>query len=433
MPEVPLSFKSARVQTPSLFVAWLICGLAALFYCYEYLLRIQQSVMVPQLMHHFHATAKQIGYMSAMYYYTYTPLQLVVALLTDYYGSRRMLIFALLNCVVGCVVFGFSVHLYAADTGRILIGIGSAFAFVATLRLAAMWLPKKYFAVFIGLATSLGMVGAMVGDVGMSWVVEHYGWVSVIHAGAVVGILLIPLFFLFIREKPTEQLQSHKRMPVSYFLKGLLLTICTRQVLLLGFIGCALYLSLSVFADMWGIMFLQRLTHLTKVQAASLNIFVYFGWLVGGPLHGWFSDKILARRRQLLLGSLFALACFVLIIYGHVQNIALLSLLLFMFGFFSSVEILCYAMACERMPTELTATSLGVVNFIIMIGGLIVLPLIGSILDSHWSGSMEHGVRAYGLENFHSAFLLMLIIMVVAAVATFLLQSKDSMVPSEGT
>ena len=97
-----------QVDLPYLaqWLAWLICGLAAFFYCYEYLLRIQQSVMIPELMVDFHVTAKDIGFLSAMYYYLYTPLQLVVAFLTDYYGSRKILLVALSSCVLGTALFG---------------------------------------------------------------------------------------------------------------------------------------------------------------------------------------------------------------------------------------------------------------------------------------------------------------------------------------
>lgn len=35
-------------------MAWLVCALAAIFYCYEYLLRISPSVMSQQLMQAYH-------------------------------------------------------------------------------------------------------------------------------------------------------------------------------------------------------------------------------------------------------------------------------------------------------------------------------------------------------------------------------------------
>jgi hypothetical protein len=57
---------------------WLICGLAALFYCYEYFLRIAPSVMDHQLRMTYHLDATALGQLIAFYYFAYTPMQLVV-------------------------------------------------------------------------------------------------------------------------------------------------------------------------------------------------------------------------------------------------------------------------------------------------------------------------------------------------------------------
>ena len=396
---------------------WCICSLAAVFYCYEYLLRIQQSVMVPQLMAHFHASAKQVGFLSAMYYYAYTPLQLVVAVLTDYYGSRRMLLFALVNCVIGCFIFASSHVLWQADAGRLFIGVGSAFAFVATLRLAAMWLPKKHFMIFIGLTTSLGMVGAMVGDVGMSWSVKHWGWLSVIYISVAVGLFLIPLFYVFIRENPQNQgLSEITELGFVDYCIELGRAMIHPQLIMLGIIGCSLYFSLSVFADMWGIAYIEQLTHLPKIHAASMNALVYLAWLIGAPLHGWLSGYCKDLRWYLLANCVLTAACFFILLHG-ISSEGLLGLVLFAFGFFASAEVICFVLARDCLPKQFTATAIGVLNAFVMLGGLIVLPLVGMRLDQHWLGQSDHGVRVYSQVAFYHAlfpvFAMLLVSMVV--------------------
>ncbi len=416
--------KKNITRSPSWW-GWFICSLAALFYCYEYLLRIQQSVMVPQLMAHFHASAQQIGFLSAMYYYAYTPLQLVVAVLTDYYGSRRMLLFALMNCVVGCFIFSCSHALWQADAGRLFIGLGSAFAFVATLRLAAMWLPKKHFAVFIGLTTSLGMVGAMVGDVGMSWAVEHLGWLSVVYFSLGVGMVLIPLFYVFIQEKPSSARASDvAELGLSNYLAGLWRAITHPQLIMLGMIGCSLYFSLSVFADMWGIAYIQQLTHLPKVHAASMNALVYLGWLLGAPIHGILSGYCRELHWYLLISCLLTAGCFLYLLAG-IHVIVVLGFTLFAFGFFASSEVICFALARDCLPKHLTATAIAVLNGFIMLGGLVVLPLIGISLDRHWSGHLDHGVRVYSVAGFVHALYAVFFILLIAAGVSFFIRVKS--------
>tara|TARA_B100001093_G_scaffold291687_1_gene278432 strand:+ start:469 stop:1632 length:1164 start_codon:yes stop_codon:yes gene_type:complete len=377
--------------------------------------------MVPQLMAHFHASAKEIGFLSAMYYYAYTPLQLVVAVLTDFYGSRRMLLFALVNCVIGCFIFASSHLLWQADTGRLFIGVGSAFAFVATLRLAAMWLPKKHFMIFIGLTTSLGMVGAMVGDVGMSWAVKHWGWLSVVYISLGVGLLLIPLFYFFIAENPeSEGLGEAKALGLGDYCIELGRAMIHPQLIMLGVIGASLYFSLSVFADMWGIPYLQQTSHLSKIHAASMNAIVYLAWLIGAPLHGWLSGYFKDLRWYLLASCALTAACFFVLLQG-VSSVNGLGVLLFAFGFFASAEVICLALAKECLPKQFTATAIGVLNCFIMLGGLVLLPVIGMSLDQHWTGQLDHGVRIYSsLAFYHALFPVFIMLLVSMVVALFI-------------
>src|SRR5437899_1255372 len=110
--------------------AWLICALGALYYSYEYLLRISPSVMELPLRHHFNLSATGFGLLSAFYYYAYVPLQIPVGILLDRYGPRILLTFACFICVLGTFLFAGTQVFWIAASGRFLVGFGSAFAFV---------------------------------------------------------------------------------------------------------------------------------------------------------------------------------------------------------------------------------------------------------------------------------------------------------------
>ena len=85
--------------------AWLICGLGAIFYSYEYFLRISPSVMESALREHFNLSATGFGFLSAIYYYAYVPMQLPVGVLMDRYGPKLLLTLACLVCVIGTFLF----------------------------------------------------------------------------------------------------------------------------------------------------------------------------------------------------------------------------------------------------------------------------------------------------------------------------------------
>ena len=404
-------------------IGWVICTLAAIFYCYEYLLRIEPGAMVTQLMQQFQADATQIGVLSAFYYFIYTPMQIIVGLLSDLYGPRKILTLAIITCAIGSYVFSIATTLPVAAAGRLLIGFGSAFAFVIVLKLATLWLPKKFFALFVGLATALGMLGGMVGSIALSYMVRQLGWQHTINAGTILGVILVPLIWLIIRDKPQEATGrvSNKPQYKATFL-GLVQILKKPQMWLNGCIAGLMYLSLSLFAELWGNSFLGSVYHLSAAKVAAANSMVFLGWLVGGPLVGYVSDMAYSRKIPLAVGCLISAIVISLIIYCPQFSANWLYLLLFIFGVFSSFEVLCFAVSKESNPDRLVATASSVTNLLTMVGGIICQPLVGKILDSTWSGQMIDGIRVYSVANYQLALTILPVAFLLGFVLTWRLR-----------
>ena len=68
------------------------------------------------------------------------------------------------------------------------------------------------------------------------------------------------------------------------------------------------------------------------------------------------------------------------------------------------------------MPPETNATSLGFVNTLNTVGGIIAVILIGYLLDMQWDGVMANGKHVYTTMDYHSA----LFILPCALVAAFI-------------
>lgn len=404
---------------------WFICSLAALFYCYEYLLRIEPSVMAPQLRHHFLAlSAGGLGLLSSMYYWAYTPMQVVVGVMTDRYGPKRVLTLAILLCTLGTFIFGDTTNVYYAALGRFLVGMGSAFAFVGVLKLAAMWLPEKHFALFAGITVSLGMLGALTGDIGMTWMVHQIGWHHVIIWSVIIGIVLVPIFFLFVQEKIIHE-PFHKPSDSFkvYFVRFWEL-LKKRELILTGVIGCLMYLALSAFGEMWGIPFLQRVMPSHNLAASTLNSMVFLGWLVGGPLNGWLSQVVRSRRRLLIFGSMGGFISFSIILIHPQMPPVMMGALLFIFGIFTSTQVLCFAIGRDYVDVKLAATAASVINMLVMISGMILQPLMSRVLDWAWSGQMVNGLRVYTVNDYRIAMLILPVAMLVSFVLSLLIKES---------
>lgn len=410
-------------KTP--IIGWIICSLAALFYFYEYLLRIEPAVMVKELMVAFEANATTIGVLSAFYYFIYTPMQIFVGLLSDLYGPRKILTIAIIACAVGSYIFGIAPNLFIASVGRLLIGFGSAFAFVCVLKLTASWLPHRLFALFVGLATALGMAGGMFGVIVLSSLVKTIGWKQTVDTGTIIGAILIPIIWLIIKDEPKDtkkKIKEKNKVQYKETFSGLFKILKNPQMWITGIISCFFYLSLSLFAELWGIPFIKMAY--PKVNAATACSMVFFGWLVGGPFIGYVSDMIRTRHVLISIGCIVSAILISIIIY--IPNIShpLLYLLLFIFGVFSSVEILCFVINSERNPRNLIATAAAFTNTLTMSSGIIAQPLIGKILDSVWSGEMIDNIRIYSLENYKLALTTLPIALLIGFILSLLLRKN---------
>lgn len=382
-----------------------MCTLGAIYYCYEYFLRISPSVMAPELMSKYHLTGAQLGSLSAFYYHAYVPMQIVVGLLMDRYAPRRLLTFACISCVVGTVLFaGSHESLGMAQAGRFLVGFGSAFAFVGALKLATIWLPPHRFALISGMIMCLGMAGAMIGDILLRALIDSIGWQQTLYVSACAGVVLALIIWIIVRDvNPYAINYQHHIMSFKELFRGLWAALKKPQIWINGFVGLLLYTSLSIFAEMWGVSYLEQARGLSKVSAANANSMVFLGWAIGAPFWGWFSDFIRRRALPIIVGSMMATVFAGLFLYLPKLSDMSIYILLFGFGFVSSVQILIFAICHELSHIKIAGTAIALTNLIVMLGGSIFQPMVGKLLDYRWTGEMLAGARVYGVSSYNLA------------------------------
>jgi MFS family permease len=362
------------------WVAWGILLLGALFYFYEFLLQVSPSVMVPNLLHAFHVNGAQLGLMSSGYFYAYALIQIPAGVLIDRFGSRKLLAVACLICALGSLLFGLSDNFWLASFSRALTGVGSAFAVIGCMTLAAHWFGAKHFALLSGLIVSLGMLGAICGGAPLAYFVYHTSWQSSLLMLSGVGVVLALVLYLFIRDYPADQ-QAHFEAHYDETLSGLKSILKSKQSWLGAIYGSLMYAPTIAFAALWGVPSLVASHGLERHSAAFIVSLIFAGWAFGGPIFGWLSDHTGKRKPALVIANIAAFILFSLVIYLPAP-VWVIGVLLFIYGFFLSGFLVVFSLVREINPMRYSATSIGFVNTLNMLGGAIAQPLIGKILDA---------------------------------------------------
>ncbi len=138
-----------------------VWGICALFYAFEFFLRSSTNALAPifQSDYGFSLTATSI--IGSSFYWFYVLAQIPAGISVDKFGIKRVMIFATLLTVLGMFIFTFSNQPWQFMIARALVGFGGGFAFISSLKAAALWLPTRLFPTFAGLTQLFGYLGAL--------------------------------------------------------------------------------------------------------------------------------------------------------------------------------------------------------------------------------------------------------------------------------
>lgn len=388
------------------YMPWLVWGLACLFYFYECLLQVSPSVMSSELMHDFSVTSQTLGVLSGVYFYSYAIMQLPGGVLMDYFGPHRLLTLATLVCAVSTIAFGMTDSFFMACLARLMIGFGSAFAAVGTMKLAANWFPAQRFALLTGLMITIGMLGAIGGEAPLSLLIDGFGWRQSMIIMGIIGLSLTVLLVLIAKDTPKNYVapvHTHSIEEEERLLPSIFSLIKNKQLWLVATYGGLMYMATPVFCGLWGVPFLMNKMLITKSSAANYISLVFIGWAIASPLWGVFSNRIGLRKPPMYIGCIGALICSTLFIFVPITSSVIMQLLLLSFGLFSAGFLPAFSVAKELCNKKYVATGLSFMNMMNMIGIALAQPLIGYILDRMWQNELSGTVRIYPLEAYHTA------------------------------
>lgn len=392
-----------------------IVSLGALFYFYEYFLRIFPSVMKAQLIHDFHLNATLFGALSAYYFYAYTPMQLVVGVLVDRFSLRKVLTLSVFCCVIGTYLIGISNAYYLATFGRFLQGFGSAFAFVGSLKLAAMWLPAERFAFFSGACAALGFIGGAFGEISITLLLKHMSWRHALIGFGLIGNVLAIVFWFYLRKSPKQHCPKKNKLTIGQFLKQFKLVIGQHRIWIAGVLSSLMFLPTSVFAALWGIPYLEKFHHYSTDQAAIATSMIFVGWAIGAPIQGLISDRCNTRLKVIMVGALGGAVLSFIMLYDAKIAYPTLCLCFIFFGIFSSSQVLTFAMARDISSPQIAGTAIAFVNALAMIGGMVFQRGVGKLLDLSWSGHVNQlGDPVYQISDYQHALMIIPICLCIA-------------------
>ena len=392
------------------FVVWGVC---ALFFMYEFFLRASLGTFQHPLMQDLHLSTFEYSLLSStLFFIMYGIMQIPVGLLIDRIGLKQTLLMGAAVCALSSFAFSYSSSFLFAVIARMCMGLGASVGFLCLLVSVNEWMPHRHSALFIGLSQFIGTMGPMLGAGPLEdfTTAGHIAWQLVFKALGFIGVTLFLLVILFVEnshEKAEKYVILKRPEKITRSLSKL---FSLPQAWYIALFSASIYVAIEYLSENEGRIFLG-LKGFNASFASYMITVAWLGYALGCPSLGFLSDYT-QRRKPILVGSalLSVISMFFIVFsdtrYGLIAGF-------FMLGISASGQSVGFAIIAEQFKMQFIGIGLALNNAMITTFSAINAPLIGLVIDHSKSGGN------LGINNYYTAFSILIIISMVALVSSY--------------
>jgi MFS family permease len=137
------------------------------------------------------------------------------------------------------------------------------------------------------------------------------------------------------------------------------------------------------------------------MQAADGASMMLTGWIISSFLAGFISDLLGSRKIPLIIACASATLISSVLLFSHNLPTQAIFALLFLFGFACGPHPLCFTLSKENWTHKISGTATAFANFVIMMGGFVMQPVVGKLLNEDWHGTfLKDHIRLYTAHDF---------------------------------
>ncbi|MBU1424988.1 MAG: MFS transporter [Gammaproteobacteria bacterium] len=407
------------------WTAFVIVGLA---YVLSFFHRFAPAAISSDLQQTFHASAAELGGLSATYFYVYMVMQIPTGILVDTLGPRRVVAIGGLIAGIGSLLFGMADTLAVASVGRLLVGLGVSVTFISMLKLNAAWFHDRHFATMTGATILLGNTGSLLAAAPLAWVLAFVSWRSAFASIGVFSLLLAVLAWFLVRNNPGEaglpslrELDGKAAHPAhtGHWYDGLLIIVKNRATWPGLWVNMGIAGTLFAFGGLWAVPFLRDVYGMDRTAATNHTTLLLTGFAIGAFFIGMLSDRLGHRKPVMIAGALGYFLCWLPMLSGMPMSSAASYVLFFVMGLCAPSFTLSWSCAKEVNPPALSGMATSVVNVGAFLGTAILQPMVGWAIDHAHAGA---GAAPLGLGDYQAGIAIMAGFSLMGLIATLFIR-----------
>lgn len=291
----------------------MLAALAAVF-ALSHAFRTVATVMAAQMQAELALSAQQLGVFAGAFSLAFAAMQLPMGVALDLYGPRRTVSGAFLAAIGGALLSASAPSFGVLVTGQLLIGIGCAPAFLATMVFIAERYPAERFTRLSGLVLALGGLGMLITGTPLAWVVQYGSWRAGFAVLAATAALAWLAVLLLVAEPPADRRQSRESLGAA--LRGVGAIFAERHTLGIVVLGAVTYAAFIALRGLWVVPLLTDRHAFSLLQSGHVVLVASLAALIGPPIFGRLDPGGRTRRRWIIGGTAGLAALFAALAAG---------------------------------------------------------------------------------------------------------------------
>jgi MFS family permease len=340
--------------------------------------RSLNAVLSPYLIADLHLTARSLGLITSVYFFTSAVFQAPLGLFMDRYGPRRVQGALMLLATVGVLMFALGSDVNVLILGRAIMGIGAAGALMTCFQAVVLWFPPVRWPVLNGWIMAAGGLGGLAASLPAEMVLHVTDWHGLMVGAAVVSFLVAVAIYAIVperrREGPAEGFGAQIHGLGQIYSDRLFWRLAPMLATVAG--------SNLAFGGLWAGPWLKDVAGLTPdgigVNLLFFTTLITVGFAISGTLAGWLLRRGVTFMQMIGFGFLVSMAAQtpLLLPTGAGRWVVMGAI-----GAFSGLAALAYPVLNGHFPASMSGRVNTAVNLFFFCGAFAMQYAVGAIID----------------------------------------------------
>jgi len=394
---------------------WVVAFLIFVIYTVAAADRANIGVALPFIRKDFQMSNTEAGAIVSLFLLAYSIAQIPSGFTYSRFGVRRIFSFAMIATSVFTGLIGTSSSAFMLKIYRFGLGLAEGPLPIGITSTINHWFPPREKGTATGIFLSAAKFGPVLVPPLCALIIQMSSWHYIFYLFALPGIILSVIWYFLVKNRPSESpycsdceakyieseqmRQDKKGQKKPYSLQWLDWLIRARKPDPLD-TNARIFRSWDVWGSTLGYFFitgivnvllawiptyLMNVKHFTIMKMGFVASAPWVGAVIGNLLGGWFSDKVINKRRKpLMMTTSIATACTMYALINAPNDPIFLGMLLFLTGILLNLGYSTYMVYPMGLTTKKTfPIACSVVNTGGQLGGACAPLITGMILDAY--------------------------------------------------